>query len=125
MTTIARIAGATLVLFTGVIAATAQTTTTTVIEQRGPATVVERRAPVVLTPEQRTVIYQNVVREPLATEVQVTRGARLPSSVELRALPERVYAEVPAVKLYKYVYVQGQVVLVDPDTSEVVEVIAR
>ena len=62
MKTIARIAGATLLLFTGVGAATAQTTTTTVIEQRGPATVVERRAPVVLTPEQRTVIYQNLQR---------------------------------------------------------------
>jgi hypothetical protein len=109
----------------GTVTAAAQITTTTVIEQRGPNTIVERRAPVVLTPEQRTVIYQSVVREPVATDVQVTRGARLPSSVELRALPERVYTEVPVVKLYKYVYVQGQVVLVDPDTSEVVDVIAR
>jgi len=125
MKTIARIAAAALVLLAGASVATAQTTTTTVIEQRGPATVIERRAPVALTPEQRTIIYQNVVREPLATEIQVTRGARLPSSVELRALPESVYVEVPAVKLYKYVYVQGQVVLVDPDTSEVVDVIAR
>jgi len=53
-----RISAVALVLLAGLSAASAQTTTTTVIERRGP---------VVLTPEQRTVIYQNVAREPLAT----------------------------------------------------------
>jgi hypothetical protein len=111
--------GVALALLAGTAAASAQTTTT----------IIERSAPIVLTPEQRTVIYQTVTRGgprvAPQVEAQVVTGARIPSAVELSALPEEVIVEVPAVKRYKYVYVQNQVVLVDPDTSEVVEVIAR
>ena len=112
-------AGAAVALLAGAATiAVAQTTVTTV----------ERRAPMQLTPQQRTIIYQSVTREPRLTpqtEVQVITGARVPSGIELSTLPEEVYVEVPTVKRYKYVYVQNQVVLVDPDTSEVVEVIRR
>ena len=114
-------AGVAVALLTGMATigtAVAQTTVTTV----------ERRAPMQLTPQQRTIIYQSVTGKPRPApqaEVQVITGARVPSSTELSTLPEEAYVEVPAVKRYKYVYVQNQVVLVDPDTSEVVEVIAR
>jgi hypothetical protein len=114
-----RLVGMALALLAGATAVSAQTTTT----------IIERRAPIVLTPEQRTVIYQTVTRGgprvAPQVEAQVITGVRIPRSVELSALPEEVVVEVPAVKRYKYVYVQNQVVLVDPDTSEVVEVIAR
>jgi hypothetical protein len=102
----------------GVSPTTAQTITTTI----------ERRAPMQLTPQQRTIIYQSVTRDPRPaprTEVQIVTGARVPSGIELSTLPENLYVEVPTVKRYKYVYVQNQVVLVDPDTGEVVEVINR
>ena len=119
MNHITRLAGVALALLAGATAVSAQTTTT----------IIERRGPIVLTPEQRTVIYQTVTRsEPRVApqvEAQVITGARIPSSVELAPLPNEVVVEVPAVKRYKYVYVQNQVVLVDPETSEVVEVIAR
>ena len=40
-------------------------------------------------------------------------------------MPETVITEVPAVKRYRYMHVNNQVVLVDPDTSEVVEIIRQ
>ena len=51
-------------------------------------------------------------------------GTRVPETVTLYPVPETVVAEVPAVKRYKYMVVNGQVVLVDPVTSEVVAEVA-
>jgi hypothetical protein len=82
-------------------AAIAQTVTTT-------TTTVETRAPR-LSPEQRTVIYRTVTRER-----RVAPG------------PEVQYrVDVPVLKPYKYVYVANRLVVVDPETSEVVDEIAE
>jgi hypothetical protein len=58
---------------------------------------------------------------PPTAELRV--GARVPATVELHTFPDEVYAEVPAIRRYRYLYVDSQVVLVDPDTSEIVEII--
>lgn len=91
-------------------------------------TIIERRAPgyVELSPAQRTVIYRQVVRErPVAVvpEVELRVGAPVPSAVELQAFPDEVYVEVPTLRRYRYFNVHNQVVLVDPSTSEIVEII--
>ena len=107
-----------LALLGGTTAALAQTTTTT-------TTTIERR-PLTLSPQQRTVIYRTVTRERRvvpAPDVEVRVGAAVPPSVVLSPLPETIYAEVPAVKPLRYFYVNNQLVLVDPTTSQVVEVI--
>jgi hypothetical protein len=99
------------------LAASAQTTTTITRVERDP---------VDLSPAQRTTIYRTVTRETVrepAPDVRVSVGTKVPSSVELRALPEGAYVDVPAVKRYKYMVVNREVVLVDPDTSQVVEII--
>ncbi len=101
-------------------AAVAQTvtTTTTTVETRGPR----------LSPEQRSVIYRTVTRERRVTpgpEIQVRVGARLPREVELSAFPDETYVDVPVMKRYKYVYVANRLVVVDPETSEVVDEIAE
>jgi hypothetical protein len=94
--------------------------TTTIIER--PA-----RGYVELSPAQRTIIQRRVVRErrvvapPPQLELRV--GAPIPQAVELYPLPDDVYVEVPSVKRYRYFQVHDQVVLVDPDTSEIVEII--
>jgi hypothetical protein len=101
-----------------VVPASAQTTTTTTIE-----TV---REPLRLSPQQRTVIYRTITRERHATpfaDVTIRRGAMVPPAVVLSPLPERLYVEVPDLVPLKYFYVNNQLVLVDPRTSEVVEVI--
>lgn len=122
---------AAILLLAGATAASAQTT---VIERNGPA-VIERDSPAVitrervdLTPAQRTTIYRTVTRERVRTapqSVEVRVGARLPHSVELSEIPATVIAEVPAVRRYRYMVVNNEVVLVDPATSEVVEIIRQ
>jgi hypothetical protein len=104
-------------------AALAQTTITT--------TTRTERGPVVLSPDQRTTVYRRVVRErdvvvPRARGSEVIEyrvGTRVPREVELRTFDDDVYVEAPELRRYRYVHVNNQLVLVDPDTSEVVEVI--
>lgn len=100
--------------------ASAQTTTTT-------TTVETRREPLVLSPQQRVVIYRTVTRERLAPapprNVVIRRGEVVPPAVVLSPLPDSVYVEAPQLRPYKYFYVNNQLVLVDPVTSEVVDIL--
>lgn len=102
-------------------AALAQTTTIT-------TTTRTERGPLVLTPDQRTTVYKRVVRERVVTPrgevVEYQIGTRLPQQVELRTFDEDVYTDAPDLRRYRYVYVNDQVLLVDPATSEVVEIIS-
>jgi hypothetical protein len=103
-------------------AALAQTTTIT-------TTTRTERGPVVLTPDQRTTVYKRVVRERQvaprgATVVEYQVGTRVPREVELRTFDDDVYVDAPSLRRYRYVHVNKQLVLVDPETSEVVEIIA-
>jgi hypothetical protein len=81
-----------------------------------------------LTPEQRTTIYRSVVKEKVRTPppagTHASVGAELPASIELYTLPDAV-ADVPAAKQYKYTVVDDQVVLVDPTSMKVVEVLRQ
>jgi hypothetical protein len=114
MKTYFRLGAAALVLMAGASAAQAQTTVIT-------------REAVELTPAQRTTIYRTIVREP-RTIVRppvtvVERGPAIPERVEVYEMPETVVAAVPQVRRYRYMVVNNEVLLVDPQTSEVVEII--
>nr|WP_040484904.1 DUF1236 domain-containing protein [Lutibaculum baratangense] len=63
--------------------------------------------------EVRTYVTENRV-EPVYLEGEVVVGAGLPDTVELRTVPDYDY---------DYVYVNGQPVLVDPGTREIVYVV--
>lgn len=102
-------------------AANAQTTVITrePVESR---TVVTTK-PLQLTPVQRQTVYRTIVRErvqPAEATVEYRVGARIPESAHLYALPREVAVEVPAIEPYKYMVVNGRVLLVDPSTSQVV-----
>ena len=105
----------------GMSAASAQTTVIT----REPAetqTIITQPT-LVLTPTQRETVYRDIVRArvtPAPGTVTYTVGSRVPSDVRLYAIPDSVAVEVPAVRQYRYMMVNGRVVLVDPATSEVV-----
>ena len=78
---------------------------------------------VVIAPEQRTVIKDYVVKEkvrPYNLQSRVTVGATLPADVELAPVPE---TWGPAFRSYRYVYTGDDVVLVDPGTRRVIQVI--
>lgn len=86
------------------------------------------QGPLVLTPDQRTTVYKRVVRERVVTPhgevIEYRVGARVPREIELRTFDEDLYVQAPALRRYRYVQVNNQLVLVDPATSEVVEIIA-
>ena len=126
--------------------ASAQTVITTEPVQR--ETVVTTR-PLSLTPAQRTTVYRTIVpqkngRAPIvhervvtetvgrppavatervvrpAPQVQYVIGDRVPAGVELEAVPETLAVDVPSVRGYKYMTINGRLLLVDPVTSTVV-----
>jgi hypothetical protein len=94
----------------------AQTTTTT-------ATGVAPAATVVVEPAQRTKIKQYVVEkkvQPIRLKERVTVGAALPADVELQAVPTDWG---PQLSSYRYVYSGDDVVLVEPSSRRVVQII--
>ena len=115
---------AAILVLAGTVTASAQTTT---IIERSPSVIT--REHVDLSPAQRTIIYRSVVRERVriapSAGVEVRLGARVPRSVDLYEMPTTIVQEVPTLRRYRYMVVNDEVVLVDPATSEVVEVIHR
>ena len=82
-------------------------------------------AQLALTPEQKTAIFDAVrpaeakVKAP--GNVPATVGAQVPPATGLYFLPDR--ATAPEAKATKYTVAQNRVVLVDPTTMRVVDVI--
>ena len=80
-----------------------------------------------LTPQQRTAIYQTVIKDKLRTpppaNLPVTVGAQIPPVTELYGLPDAIAADAPSAKFYKYTIAQNQVVIVDPTNMRVIDVI--
>ena len=78
---------------------------------------------VTVAPEQRTKIKQYVTTqkvEPVTVKEKVTVGATLPADVELHSVPADWG---PDLVRYRYVYSGNDVVLVDPGTRKVIQVI--
>lgn len=80
-----------------------------------------------LTTEQRskisTVIKQQKV-EPVSLNISVRIGARVPSHVHFYPLPVQVIDIYPQWRAYRYILVDDEIVIVDPDTYMIVAVIA-
>lgn len=98
----------------------------TVIDRRGGATTGSkpRGERLTLTSAQREIVRRHATRRgERAADVELSVGAVIPSSVELYSLPEEVYVEVPELRRYRYVVIEDEVVLVDPDEHRIVEVI--
>lgn len=83
------------------------------------------QAVIEISPDQRTTVYRTITKERVRTPpppgVAFSVGAVLPAEVELYSVPEAV--EVPSVRRYRYTVWNNQVVLVDPSTRKVVEII--
>jgi hypothetical protein len=76
-----------------------------------------------IAPEQRTRIKEYVVKEqvrPAPLRERITVGAVLPTEVELAAVPE---TWGPSLQRYRYLYWDNHVVLVEPSSRKVVEII--
>ena len=82
-----------------------------------------------LSESQKSAIADAVRRDNKAVEPSisfvVSVGAPVPPVIELYMLPDAVLAELPAAKRVKYTVVKNQLVLVDPVTMRVVDIISQ
>jgi hypothetical protein len=109
-------------------ASVANAQTTVITREPVETRTVVTAAPVQLTPAQRQTVYRTIVRErvaPARATVEYRVGTRIPQSAQLYTLPHDVAVEVPALQPYKYMVVNGRVLLVDPNTSQVVAELAE
>jgi hypothetical protein len=88
-------------------------------------------AQLALTPMQKSAIFEAMratdpqSSAPSIAPRTVAVGAQLPPSIELRVLPDAALAQAPETKLLQYTVVDSQVVLVDPTTMRVVDIIRQ
>ena len=78
---------------------------------------------VIIAPEQRTVVKEYVVKEkvnPVMLKERVIVGATLPADVELRTVPT---TWGPKASSYRYVYSNDNVLLVEPSSRKVIQII--
>ena len=97
-----------------------QTNTNTTVGQAG--------AGAKLSTEQRTqitsVIREEHVRPVTNVNFSISVGTRIPrEGIELHALPSRVVTIYPEWRTYKYVLVKEEIVIINPDTYEIVAVL--
>jgi hypothetical protein len=82
-----------------------------------------------LTPAQRTTILNAVLAESAKItpppKFQAAVGAQVPPSIELRTLPSVAMAQAPELRSLQYTMSQNQVLLVDPTTMRVVDIIRQ
>jgi hypothetical protein len=93
----------------------------------GSVPLAHAQAVIELSPQQRsevyTVITKERVRTPPPAGFSFRVGAAVPAEVELYAVPDAV--EVPAIRRYRYTVWNDQIVLVDPGSRKVVQIIGR
>lgn len=82
-----------------------------------------------LQPEQKTRLTQAVAKldvKPLTNvNFSVSVGTALPRSVTLHPVPSTIVSIVPQYRGYNYVVVRDQIVIVEPSTYKIVDVIER
>jgi Protein of unknown function (DUF1236) len=82
-----------------------------------------------LTVAQRQEIWQGAskqaVKESLPASQKAALGQSLPNSVRLQPMPKEVSDEVPAVKSYDFAMLQAQLLIVDPASRKVIDIITQ
>lgn len=74
--------------------------------------------------EMRQIIAEEKVEPVASTDIDVSIGTAVPGTVEIHALPPRIVKLVPAFEGYKYfVLADGRIVIVDPNSLEIVDII--
>ena len=118
-----------LVLVGGIDAASAQIGSTPPTIQDGTIGKGDPLATPRLTEAQRSAIADAVRRDNKAVEPSVSFvasvGAPVPPVIELYILPDAILAEVPAAKRVKYTVMKNQLLLVDPVTMRIVDIIQQ
>jgi hypothetical protein len=82
-----------------------------------------------LSEQQRSNVHDTLIKESNLNRasnvnVSISVGTRVPRSVRLAPLPASIISVVPAFRSYQYVVVNDQICIVDPNSYEIVEIIA-
>src|SRR3954452_2878336 len=104
-----------------ILAAAASLTATMANAQTTVTTTGHAGTAVTIEPESRTKIRTYITEHkirPVETRERIVVGGRLPSDVELEAVPQDWG---PSLTKYRYVYSGNRVILVDPGTRTVVQ----
>jgi Protein of unknown function (DUF1236) len=82
-----------------------------------------------LSPAQKTAILnavlQNSAKIVAPPDFQASVGGPVPPSIELYTLPSGAMSQSPELRILKYTMAQNQVVLVDPTTMRVIDIIRQ
>jgi uncharacterized protein DUF1236 len=82
----------------------------------GPGT----RTHLTLSAEERRLVLASIDKDRSADiSVRLALGAEIPRSVEVETFPVRILERVPQLRSYRYVVVQDQVAIIDPDDRQV------
>jgi len=82
----------------------------------GPGT----RVHLTLSPDERRLVLASIDRDRSAdVSVRLALGAEIPRSVAVARFPDRVLERVPQLRSYRYVVVEDQVAIIDPDDRQV------
>lgn len=96
----------------------------TVLHREGRSAVNAPRGRLHLTGEQRKLVRRDLRSggSPASME-EVRLGERVPENITIMDVPSDIIAEVPELRQYDYFVTDEDVVLVEPDTREIVEII--
>ena len=87
------------------------------------------KSALILTSMQRHEIYRDVSKQKMSqaipAEFAAMIGEKVPSSVKLRPLPASAVKQVPAAKSYDYAMLSEDVILVNPNSKKIADVITR
>jgi hypothetical protein len=82
-----------------------------------------------LTSAQQKDIWQSVskqnMKETTPAGFKAMIGELVPTSIKLHALPSDATREVPAIKPYEFAMLQDQVLLVDPKSKKIADIIKQ
>lgn len=84
------------------------------------------RTKISLEEKERMVIKRNARQAytgKAPASLQVRIGQRVPENVELDMMPDMIVSEVPEIRTYRYFVIGDEIVLVEPQTREVVEIV--
>jgi len=82
-----------------------------------------------LTSAQQKEIWQSVSKQNMKgttpTGFRPAVGAVVPGSIQLHAMPGDATKQVPAVRSYEYTMLQNEVLLIDPTSKKIVDIIRQ
>jgi hypothetical protein len=80
-----------------------------------------------LSRTQRNEIYQDLTNQPKESEPGFSPrvGEQVPSDLQLKPLPHSVTGQVPEVGSYQYAMLGRQVLIVDPDSKRIVDIVTE